>query len=264
MLSRCRYPNLYAPRQLRSSVARNRFVMPAMATHFAELDGSVSEFALRLSGGACARRFWHLITENIGVHVSGRVMARMAMADDDRHLPGLSRLAKVIKRHGAIAIAQINHGGRQTKRRLTGQQLVAPSPIPCPLMQEIPRELGLDEIAMLQDAYADAALRLQEAGFDGTEIHAAHGYLAAAFMSAYSNQRTDEFGGSLDNRLRFLTGIVERIRARARDNFLLFVRMSVEEFVPKGIDPEQTILIARQLAAHGVDMLSLSVGVYEC
>lgn len=263
MLSGYRYPNLYAPRQLRSSVARNRFVMPAMATHFAELDGSVSDSLCDYLEERARGGFGIVVTENIGVHASGRMMARMAMADDDRHLPGLSRLAKVIKCHGAIAIAQINHGGRQTKRRLTGQQLVAPSPIPCPLMQEIPRELGLDEIAMLQDAYADAALRLQEAGFDGTEIHAAHGYLAASFMSAYSNQRTDEFGGSLDNRLRFLTGIVERIRARARDNFLLFVRMSVEEFVPRGIDPEQTILIARQLAARGVDVLSLSVGVYE-
>jgi 2,4-dienoyl-CoA reductase-like NADH-dependent reductase (Old Yellow Enzyme family) len=190
-------------------------------------------------------------------------MARMLMADDDRYLPGLSHLADRIRRHGAVAIGQINHGGRQTISKITGRQPVAPSPIPCPLMREMPRELGIAEIFDLQDAYSAAAVRLDRAGFDGVEIHAAHGYLAAEFLSRYSNYRTDQFGGDLINRLRFLSGIVERVRAATNPKFLVFVRISVEEFVPNGLDTDESILIGRSLAAQGVDALSLSVGVYE-
>lgn len=237
--------------------------MPAMATHFAEPDGSVGEslgayLEARAEGG-----FGTVVTENIGVDPGGKVMARMAMAHDDRYVSGLSRLAARIKRHGAVAIGQINHGGRQTTSKITGAQPVAPSPLPCPLMREMPRELDVSEIHRLQDAYAAAAARLDRAGFDGVELHSAHGYLAAEFLSRYSNRRTDEFGGDLDNRLRFLSGIIERIRAQTNPDFLLFVRTSVEEFVPDGLDTDESILIAQRLSGKGVDVLSLSVGVYE-
>lgn len=258
-----RYPNLYSPTQLRSTLVRNRLVLPAMATSFGNLDGTVSDSLCDYLEERAGGGFGIVITENVGVHQTGRTMQRMLMADDDRYLPGLARLARSIKRQGAVAIGQINHGGRQNKSSLIGQQLVAPSAIPCPVMKDMPRALDLEEIAMLQDAYADAALRLQEAGFDGTEIHAAHGYLAASFMSPYSNRRTDEFGGSLENRLRFLKGIIQRVRSRAKDDFLVFVRTSVEEFVSDGLDTEQMVLIAPQLASLDVDVLSLSVGVYE-
>lgn len=257
------FPHLFTSLKVRQTVFRNRMIVPAMATHFAEPDGSVGQSVIdylevRAEGG-----FGAVVTENIGVDAGGRVMARMLMADDDRYVPGLSQLAERIKRHGAVAIGQINHGGRQTISKITGRQPVAPSPIPCPLMREMPRELAIREIHSLQDAYASAAARLQRAGFDGVEIHAAHGYLAAEFLSRYSNHRTDEFGGDLTNRLRFLGGIVDRVRAATNPNFLIFVRISVEEFVPDGLDTDESILIGQRLAAQGVDALSLSVGVYE-
>lgn len=248
---------------LRSTTVRNRLVVPAMVTHFGDTDGRVSDSLCDYLEERARGGFGIVVTENLGVHASGRIVPRMVMVDDDRCVPGLSRVANAIKRHGAVAIGQINHCGRQNKSKVTGQPLLAPSAIPCPVMREMPRALERDEILMLQDAYADAAVRLQEAGFDGTEIHAAHGYLAASFLSAYSNRREDEYGGNLENRLRFLAGIVDRIRSRTDDNFLLFVRTSVEEFVPGGIDTEQTKFIGRALASRGVDVLSLSVGVYE-
>lgn len=257
------YSNVFSPLTLRSKTVRNRLVVPAMVTHFGETDGCVSDSLCDYLEERARGGFGIVVTENLGVHSSGRIIPRMIMVDDDRYVPGLARVAKAIKRHGALAIGQINHCGRQNKSSVTGQPLLAPSAIPCPVMKETPRALAHDEIVMLQEAYANAAVRLQEAGFDGTEIHAAHGYLAASFLSAYSNRRADEYGGSLENRLRFLAGIIDRIRTRVDDDFLLFVRTSVEEFVPGGIDTTQTMLIGLELASRGVDVLSLSVGVYE-
>lgn len=257
------FPHLFKPFAIRRTVLRNRMIVPAMATHFAEPDGSVGESLAAYLEARAEGGFGAVVTENIGVDPGGRVMARMAMANDDRYVPGLSRLAARIKRHGAIAIGQINHGGRQTTSKITGAQPVAPSPLPCPLMREMPRELDVSEIHRLQDAYAAAAARLDRAGFDGVELHSAHGYLAAEFLSLYSNRRTDEFGGDLDNRLRFLSGIIERVRAQTNPDFLLLVRISVEEFVPDGLDTDESILIGQCLAGKGVDALSLSVGVYE-
>lgn len=263
MPTHARFPHLFAPIQLRTKTARNRLIVPAMATHFAEPDGTAGERLAAYLEARAQGGFGIVVTENIGVHPSGRVMVRMLMADDDSRVAGLARLAAAIRSHGALAIGQINHGGRQTSSHLTGEELVAPSAIPCPLMRELPRALSADEIPALQEAYVAAAARLEAAEFDGVEIHAAHGYLAASFLSAYSNRREDAYGGSPENRLRFLAEIVERIRARCGPDFLLFVRMSVEEFVPEGLVPEDVVTIARRLEAIGCDVISLSVGVYE-
>jgi len=223
---------------------RNRLVVPAMVTHFGEADVTDSDSLWDYLEERARGGFGVVVTENLGVHASGRISPRMVMVDDDRHVPGLARLAKAIRRHGAVAIGQINHCGRQNKSKVTGQPLLAPSAIPCPVMKEMPRALEPDEIVLLQEAYADAAVRLQEAGFDGTEIHAAHGYLAASFLSSYSNRREDEYGGNLPNRLRFLAGIVDRsARALAKTSCCSCERASRNSC--RRVDTEQTKLIGR-------------------
>jgi 2,4-dienoyl-CoA reductase-like NADH-dependent reductase (Old Yellow Enzyme family) len=256
-----RYPHLFSPLQLGGLSLPDRFAMAPMTTNYAGLDGEVTPvlcdyLAARGRGG-----FSLIITENMGVHPSGRVMPRMVMADEDRHIPGLARLADAIHASGARAIAQISHCGRQTKSKFTGMPLVAPSAIPCPLNREMPRALALDEIAEMERAFIAAARRVVAAGFDGVEIHAAHGYLASSFLSAYSNRRTDSYGGSLENRMRFLLNIVDGIRRHG--GITLTVRLSADEFVDNGNTLEQTSVIARALEAHGVSAVSVSVGVYE-
>lgn len=257
------FPRLFSPLRLGTRTLQNRMVMPALTTNFAEADGSVGNrlcdyLQARASGG-----FGTIIVENIGVHPSGRVMPRMVMGDDERYLPGLARLAGIVKREGACAIAQINHAGRQTKSRITGLPLVSPSPIPCPINGEMPEALTIDGIRAMEEAFVDTAVRLHRAGFDGVEIHAAHGYLMAGFLSPYANKRTDLYGGSLDNRMRMLRNVVEAIRAQVAPDFLVLVRISAEEFVPEGLDVAQAIEIGRALEKIGVAALSVSVGVYE-
>ncbi len=131
------FPHLFSPFRLGAQTLRNRMVMPGITTNFAESDGSVGD---RLSDYLAARArggFGLIVTENIGVHASGRVMPRMVMGHEDRYLPGLARLADAIKREGACAVAQISHAGRQTKSKITGLPLVSPSPIPCPINREM-------------------------------------------------------------------------------------------------------------------------------
>jgi len=257
------YPRLFSPSRLGRLVLANRFVVPALTTNYASADGFVTDalctyLAARARGG-----FGLIVTENLGVHAGGRVMPRMAMIDDDRYVPGLARLAAAVKRHGAALIGQLSHAGRQTKSAITGLPLVAPSAIACPINREVPRALEVHEIQALERGFVQAAVRLRAAGFDGVEIHGAHGYLVGEFLSRYSNRREDLYGGPLENRLRFLTNIVDGIRLAAGSDFPLIVRISAREFVRDGLDLPESIEIARRLAALGVHGLSVSVGVYE-
>ena len=257
------YPWLFSPLHIGNVVVPNRFVVPAVTTNFAEKNGEVGDRLINYLAARAEGGFGLVITENLGVHETGRVMPRMGMADHDDRIPQLSKLAEAVKRHGAILFGQISHAGRQTRSRITGHPLLAPSPIPCPLNREMPQELSVGQIGELVEAYAAAATRLKTAGFDGVEIHGAHGYLVAAFFSPYANKRSDAYGGPLENRMRFVLEIIRRIRERCGTGFPISVRISAEEFVAGGLQIEESCRIARALEAAGVHTISVSVGVYE-
>lgn len=255
------YPHLFSPLAIGSMRLANRFAMAPLTTNYANPDGTVSDalvdyLALRGAGG-----FGLVVTENLGVHPTGRVMPRMAMADRDEMIPGLARLADAIHATGCKVIGQLSHCGRQSKSRFTGAPLVAASPIPCPLNRDMPRELATDEVPLMARAFVEAAVRVEAAGMDGVEVHAAHGYLPSGFLSAYSNRRVDRYGGSLGNRMRFLLEIVDGIVARVK--IPVTVRISAEEYVQDGNTLADTTRIARELEAHGAAAISVSVGVYE-
>ncbi|MEQ8899018.1 MAG: hypothetical protein RID23_18210 [Roseovarius sp.] len=257
------FPNLFSPLRIGNLEVPNRFVVPALTTNFAEANGDAGDRLIDYLEARAAGGFGLIVTENLGVHASGRVMPRMGMADTDGRIPHLARLAKAVKRHGTILFGQISHAGRQTRSTITGQPLLAPSPVPCPLNREMPLELTEEQIDTLVDAFAAAASRLQEAGFDGVEIHGAHGYLVAAFLSNHANKRRDDFGGSLENRMRFLLSIIARIHEKCGRHFPICVRLSVEEFVADGLTSDETCKIAGALEAAGVQAISASVGTYE-
>lgn len=261
--SNAHFPNLFSPLRIGNLEVPNRFVVPALTTNFAEENGDVGDRLINYLEARAAGGFGLVVTENLGVHASGRVMPRMGMADTDERIVHLARLAKAVKSHGALLFGQISHAGRQTRSKITGQPLLAPSPVPCPLNREMPLELTKEQIEMLVEAFATAAFRLQQAGFDGVEIHGAHGYLVAAFLSNYANKRQDDFGGSLENRMRFLLSIIALIRQKCGPDFPICVRLSVEEFVTDGLTSDETCEIASALEAAGVQAISASVGTYE-
>lgn len=258
-----RYPHLFSPFRIGKLELPTRFATAPMTTNFANPDGSVS-ISLQDYLVARARGGYSLIiTENMGIHPSGRVMPRMVMADSDERIPGLTGLAKAIKAEGACVIGQLSHAGRQTKSAVTGQPLVAPSAIPCPMNRQMPQELDLDGIQQLEQAFVAAAVRLDRAGFDGVELHGAHGYLLGGFLSRYSNKRTDEYGGTLENRMRFLLNVIGGIQRATTPGFVLTVRISAREFVAEGLELPESVMIVNRLADAGIDAISISVGVYE-
>lgn len=236
-----------------------------MATNLGSAFGEVTPELLRYYERRARGGVGLIIVENAQVDMfQGRSLVAQIAVDSDKFLPGLRALAEVIHAGGAGAFLQIQHGGRQcTPSTTDGLQPVAPSPVPCKFLQVTPRALTREEIRELVEKFAQAALRAKVAGFDGVEVHAAHGYLLNEFLSPYTNRRDDEYGGSFENRMRFLLEILGRIRELVGEDFVVGVRLSVEEFVPGGLTLAESREIARELEAHGVDYISVSCGIYE-
>ena len=257
------FRNLFSPIRIRTMELSNRFVIPPMATNLANEDGTVSQgmidyWVTRAKGG------WGLLmVEFTAIDPIGKVGPCHPCIWSDDFIPGLKKLTDAVHRYGAKIAVQLSHTGRQTTKAIIdipGAGPVSASPIPCPLGKEIPRELPVEEICVLIEKFGDAALRAREAGFDAVEIHGAHGYLIAQFMSAYSNKRVDEFGGSLHNRLRFPVEIIHNVRRKIGTSFPVMFRMSGEEKVPEGRTLEESRIVARLMEEAGVDVIDVSVG----
>jgi 2,4-dienoyl-CoA reductase-like NADH-dependent reductase (Old Yellow Enzyme family)/thioredoxin reductase len=258
-MSHKQFPKLFEPGLIGSLELKNRLVMPPMATNYATEDGEVTQrqidyYEERAKGGV------GLIIVEFSVVDSpiGKGTMRQIVIDHDRFIPALSKLAAAIKRHGAKAAIQIHHAGRQTSSKITGLQPVAPSPIPLP-GGEPPRELTSDEIAALIVRFAEAADRAKKAGFDGVEIHGAHGYLISEFLSPLSNHRQDAYGGSIENRARFLLEVIKAIRVKVGRDYPVWCRLSAIEIgADGGITVEETQTVAQQAEKAGVDAIHVS------
>ncbi len=258
-MSNKQFPNLFQPGRIGSLELKNRLVMPPMATNYALKDGTVTDrqidyYEERSKGGA------GLVIVEISCVDSpvGKGVMRQICIDDDRFIPHLSKLAEAIKRHGAKAAIQVHHAGRQTTAQITGHQPVAPSPVPTSGGEQ-PKELTVSEIAALVTKFAEAAERAKKAGFDGVEIHGAHGYLISQFLSPLSNRRQDAYGGSVENRARFLLEVIEAIRKKVGREYPVWCRLSAREIgVEDGITLEETQVVAELAEKAGVDAIHVS------
>jgi 2,4-dienoyl-CoA reductase-like NADH-dependent reductase (Old Yellow Enzyme family)/thioredoxin reductase len=258
------FERLFSPIRLGSLELKNRFVVPPMATNLAYEDATVSQ-ALINYWVARAKGGWGLlIVEFTAIDPLGKVGPCHPGIWSDTFIPGLKRLTDAVHQYDAKIALQISHTGRQTFSEIIGipgAQPVSASPIPCPMDRAMPKELSLKEVYELVEKYGDAAVRACDAGFDAVEVHGAHGYLIAQFMSAYSNKRTDEFGGSLHNRMRFPTEIVGNIRRKTDRSFPLLFRMSGEERIAGGRTVDESRVVARTMVKAGIDCIDVSVGV---
>jgi 2,4-dienoyl-CoA reductase-like NADH-dependent reductase (Old Yellow Enzyme family)/thioredoxin reductase len=241
---------------------KNRFVVAPMVTVFCDQDGMATERFIRYHEEK-AKGGWGLITvEDYAVDPIGRGFWTPGLWKDEQ-IASHSELVSRVHASGAKIIAQIYHAGRQTVSALVGKQPVSASPLPCPILGEVPKELTVPEIKTIVSQFGDAALRAKKAGFDGVQIHGAHGYLIAQFMSSYSNKRCDEYGGPLLNRIRFPLEIIEDIRAKCGPDFLVDFRISGDEKVHGGRSIDETRVIAMILEQKGIDMIHVSAGTYE-
>lgn len=231
----------------------NRLVLAPLTNQQSHPDGTLSDdehrwLTMRAQGGFA-------LTMTCAAHVQkgGQAFAGQLGIWSDAHLPGLTRLADSIRAAGSISAVQLHHGGRRTEPDLSGEPRLAPWDD----AETGARALTTDQVEALRDDFIAAARRAERAGFDGVELHGAHGYMLASFLDAENNHRTDSYGGSFDNRARLLIETIDGIRASTGQRFQLGVRISPERF---GIPLSEARELARRLlAGEQLDYLDLSL-----
>ncbi len=257
---------LFEPFQIRNMKLKNRVVMPPMHTKFASESGEVTERMIsylveRARGGVGL-----IILENTCIDWAyGRAAGNPVTIHDNLNRCGLSNLALAVHRYGVRIVTQLQHTGRQNLRSniVGGGAPVAPSSVKSKVGGDEPRALEENEIEEIIQKYVDAARRTKEAGFDGLELHGAHGYIFTQFFSPYTNRRDDKWGGNLKNRARFPLEVVRRIRTEVGPEFPILYRLSAEERVSGGTTLEDTLKLVKMLEKAGVDCFDVTAGIYE-
>lgn len=266
-------PHLFEPLTLRGITFRNRIGVPPMCM-YSYSDGFSNDWQVIHLGARAAGGAGLIIAEATAVEARGRITPYDAGIWSDAHIEPLARVTGVIKSNGAIAGIQIAHAGRKASTNrpwenggkpipvgeAPGWQVVGPSALAFNEDFQVPHELSLDEIHTIQEAFRAAARRSLAAGFEFLEVHAAHGYLIHSFYSPLSNQRPDSYGGSFENRIRFLLETVRGVRQEWPERLPLGVRISASDWVAGGWTLEESIELARMLKAEGVDLMDCSSG----
>ncbi|MBT7890778.1 MAG: FAD-dependent oxidoreductase [Deltaproteobacteria bacterium] len=252
--------NLFSPIRIGSMTSKNRLLMSAMSINFGVDDSCcvtdqlVEYFIERARGGVGM-----MLVGGGSVHPGGQELPDLPQMYNDDCIPALKDMVQRVKKYDTLFGVQLMHGGRQSYL----PQKVAPSPIPAPaVVKGEVRALEIDEIKELISCFGDSARRCQTAGFDFVELHGAHGYLINQFMAQNSNIRTDEYGGSFENRTRFLFEIIEDIQAKTGKDFPIGIRINGNDYIENGWDLESTVRIAPLLGKAGVVYLHISGGVY--
>ena len=262
---------LFSPLRLRELELKNRIFVSPMCQYSA-VDGMPTDWHLvhlgsRAIGGAAL-----VMTEATAVSPEGRISPFDTGIWSREQAAAFRNIAEFIHRHGAAAGIQVAHAGRKASTDLPwrggepldagkgGWQPIAPSPLPFAEGYAVPREMTEGDMDRVRKAFAAAARRGQEAGFDVIEVHMAHGYLLHEFLSPLTNRRTDAWGGSLENRLRFPVSVARAVREEWPERLPVFVRVSAIDWVEGGWDLPQTIALARELKGIGVDMVDCSSG----
>jgi 2,4-dienoyl-CoA reductase-like NADH-dependent reductase (Old Yellow Enzyme family) len=264
--------NLFQPLTIRGVTLKNRIVVSPMC-QYSSVDGMADDWHLVHLGSRAVGGAGLIFVEATAVTAEGRITPGDMGIWDDRHIVPLARIASFIHRMGAVAGIQLAHAGRKASctapwqggARLKtpqeeGWEVVAPSAIPFRESDPLPRALDEDGIVEIVAAFAAAAKRAIRAGFRVIEIHSAHGYLLHSFLSPLSNQRTDSFGGSLDNRMRMLLQVATALRRILPADMPLFTRISATDWVAGGWDVDQSIALGGALKSAGVDLMDASSG----
>lgn len=242
----------------------NRIAKAAMSEALGDADNSPDERIVTLYRRWAQGGYGLLITGNIMVDRAHLGEPGNIAIEDERALPQLTEWTKAAHDGRAAIFAQLNHPGRQSNLLALGHTPVAPSPVPLAMPgATTPRELTPVEIEEIIDRFATAAAVCEEAGFDGVELHAAHGYLITQFLSPLTNLRTDEWGGTPERRMRFLIEVVRRVRGRVSPGFAVAVKLNSADFQRGGFSEDDSRAVVAALAVEAVDLIEVSGGNYE-
>jgi 2,4-dienoyl-CoA reductase-like NADH-dependent reductase (Old Yellow Enzyme family) len=266
-------PSLFDSYQLKDVTLRNRIGVSPMC-QYSSNDGLATDFHLVHLGSRAVGGAGLIIAEATAVEARGRISPGDAGIWSDKHIEPLQRINKFIKEHGAVAGIQIAHAGRKAsaarpwegdnslKNEEGGWETIAPSAIAFDpeALWRVPHEMTREDIQQVQDAFRSATVRSLEAGYDWLELHFAHGYLAHSFYSPLSNKRTDEYGGSFENRIRFVLETTRAVREVWPERLPLTARLSCSDWVEGGWTIEDSVELSKKLKTEGVDLIDCSSG----
>lgn len=246
--------------KIKEFIFGNRYVCAPFDIATATEDGLVTEELLSIYKQRKGLSL--MVVEQSAITRAGQYRERLIYVDRDECIEGLAKLADIIHKNNQVGVVQINHAGSAADVELTGMEAVAPSAVINPAFNRtLPRALTIDEIQAIKEDFVKASLRVKKAGFDGVEIHNCHGFLLTQFLSPLTNLRTDEYGGSLENRSRLLLEITTEVRKAVGSDFLLLVRLGVDDLLPGGLTLEEGCKVAEKLVEAGIDILDISSGM---
>ena len=257
---------LFEPLAIGSLTIAGRVIKAATSETRATADGAAAQTTIDFYEPIARGGTPLIITGNIYVSPDGKSTPMQLGAEDDARIPALARLVDAVHAHRVRIFAQLNHAGRQVLPASVGlSEAVSSSAVKDLATGVRPRPLSVAEIGRVVERFADAAERCRRAGFDGVQIHAAHGYLIAQFLTPYTNRRTDEYGGSLENRVRLLREIHRAIRERVGRDWPVIMKLNGSDWLPlrAGLDTRALVEIARIMEGDGLDAVEVSVGHYE-
>ncbi len=248
---------LFTPLRLGPIALQNRIVCLPLYLAYPEPDNQVNDLVLEYYAEMADSGTGLVIVENVTVEPCGLGNPRTLLISDDSFVPGLARLASTIRARGVPAVLQIHHAGRYARR----PDRIAPSPIET--WGVVPRAMEQADVDRVIAAFAAAARRAMEAGFDGVELHGGTGYLLTQFLSPRTNQRRDRYGGDAEARMRFPLEVLRAVRHVVGESYPVGVRFLADEFVPGGLTLDDTLPFARELARAGATYLSVMIGCYD-
>lgn len=254
--------HLLKPLQTKNLNLKNRLIMPPMATSKSEENGKVSKDVLnyyeeKSTGGYISL----IIIEHSFISKEGKASKNQLSVDHDDFIDSLKELANTIQKNGSKAVMQINHAGSAASKDVTGCEPVGPSAISNPRKGSMPKELSIKEIKDIVQDFKAAALRVKKAGFDGVEIHSAHGYLLNQFFSPITNKRTDEYGGDVLGRIKIHLDIIEAVKETVGNDFPILLRLGASDYMNGGTTIEDSKIATKEFEKAGVDILDISGGL---
>lgn len=253
---------VFEPKEIGGIPIKNRLVRSATYAGMASEDGNVTDELVKLYKTLAEGGVGLIITGYTYVQPSGKDTPYMKGIDRDDLISGLRKIAETVHEHGdgcKVAI-QLVHCGRQS---FSLENTIAPSAVFEPLMNKMPREMTIEEIEETIEAFAEAARRAKEAGFDAVQLHAAHGYLLSEFLSPYTNRRTDEYGGNTEKRVKIVEDIYKRTIEKVGKDFPILIKMNVDDFLEDGINLDESKKIAERLSKTGFAAIETSGSMWE-
>ncbi|MFX1309589.1 MAG: NADH:flavin oxidoreductase [Promethearchaeota archaeon] len=250
------------PKKIGKIEIKNRFVRSATGERIASEEGKVTDELVQFYKVLAEGGVGLIITGVTYVHANGKGIPNQLAIDTDDLIPGLKNLTEVVHKYGKgckIAV-QLHHSGRQS---MVLENPMAPSVVFEPTFSVMPREMTIDDIEDTIEAFAQAAWRAKEAGFDAIQLHAAHGYLLSQFLSPYTNKRIDEYGGNTENRIKIIEEIYKKTVELVGNDFPILIKMNVDDFLEGGIKLDESMKIAKKFSIIGFDAIETSSCMWE-